>query len=115
MPRFRLLERVGGALGFTPEGRGVRVWTEGRPGEEESRIQEGTVIEVDGEGALVELDEPVTADGDELRRVLLVPREPGWGLRALWFSFIAVDAFPAHRASGAEPVGRWWMRLGRSR
>jgi hypothetical protein len=111
--RLRLVERLGHALGFSPEGRPVRVWTEGRPGEEESRIQEGTVIEVAGGTALVELDEPVTADGRELRRVLLVPREPGWGLRALWFSFIAVDAFPAHRES--EPVGHWWMRLGRKR
>jgi hypothetical protein len=111
--KLRLLERLGGAFGFSPEGRAIRVWTEGRPGEEESRIQEGTVIEVVGDGALVELDEPVRANGTELRRVLLVPRERGWGLRALWFSFIAVDAFPAHR--DAEPVGRWWMRLGRSR
>jgi hypothetical protein len=112
--RLRLVERLGHALGFSPEGRPVRVWTEGRPGEEESRIQEGTVIEVAGGTALVELDEPVTADGRELRRVLLVPREPGWGLRALWFSFIAVDAFPAHRED-EPPVGRWWMRLGRKR
>lgn len=104
---LRLLERVGGALGFSPEGRPVRVWTEGRPGEEESRIQEGVVVEVVDDGALVELDEPV----GELRRVLLVPREEGWGLRALWFSFIAVDAFPAHREG--DPIGRWWMRLGR--
>lgn len=104
---LRLLERVGGALGFSPEGRPVRVWTEGRPGEEESRIQEGVVVEVIEDGALVELDEPV----GELRRVLLVPREHGWGLRALWFSFIAVDAFPAHREG--DPIGRWWMRLGR--
>jgi hypothetical protein len=107
--RLRLVERVGGVLGFSPEGKAVRIWTEGRPGEEESRIQEGVVIEVLEDGALVELDEPV----GELRRVLLVPREKGWGLRALWFSFIAVDAFPAHR--GAEPVGHWWMRLGRGR
>lgn len=107
MAKLRLVERVGGALGFSPEGRAVRVWTEGRPGEEESRIQEGVVIEVVDEGALVELDEPV----DGVRRVLLVPREKGWGLRALWFSFIAVDAFPAHREG--EPVGEWWMRLGR--
>ena len=105
---LRLVERVGGALGFSPEGRAVRVWTEGRPGEEESRIQEGVVIEVVDDGALVELDEPV----GELRRVLLVPREKGWGLRALWFSFIAVDAFPAHREG--DPIGRWWIRLGRS-
>lgn len=107
MAKLRLVERVGGALGFSPEGRAVRVWTEGRPGEEESRIQEGVVIEVVDEGAVVELDEPV----DGVRRVLLVPREKGWGLRALWFSFIAVDAFPAHREG--EPVGEWWMRLGR--
>jgi len=110
-----LLERVGGALGFSPEGRPVRVWTQGRPGEEESRVREGTVVEVAGDGAVVDLDEPVAADGRELRRVLLVPREPGWGLRALWFSFIAVDAFPAHREGRGEPVGRWWMRLGRGR
>ena len=106
---LRLVERVGGALGFSPEGRAVRVWTEGRPGEEESRIQEGVVVEVIDDGALVELDEPI----DDLRRFLLVPREKGWGLRALWFSFIAVDAFPAHRE--AEAVGQWWLRLGRSR
>jgi len=107
--RLGVIERVGRALGFSPEGRAVRIWTEGRPGEEESRIQEGVVVDVVGEGALVELDEPV---GD-VRRVLLVPREKGWGLRALWFSFIAVDAFPAHR--DGEPLGHWWMRLGRSR
>jgi hypothetical protein len=53
---LRLLERVGGALGFSPEGRAVRIWTEGRPGEEESRVQEGVVIEVVDGGALVELD-----------------------------------------------------------
>jgi hypothetical protein len=110
-PRLRLVERVGGALGFSPEGRAVRVWTEGRPGEEESRIQDGTVIEVVDDAALVELEEP--AQGTDLRRVLLVPRERGWGLRALWFSFIAVDAFPARRDT--EAVGQWWMRLGRSR
>jgi hypothetical protein len=110
-----VVERLGGALGFSPEGRPVRVWVEGRPGEEESRVQEGTVIEVAGEGAVVDLEEPVSVDGLELRRVLLVPREQGWGLRALWFSFIAVDAFPAHREGDSEPVGRWWMRLGRRR
>ena len=29
----------------------------------------------------------------EQRWILAVPHEPGWGLQALWFSFIAVDAF----------------------
>ena len=107
--KLRVIVRLGGELGGSPEGKAVRVWTEGRPGEEESRIQEGVVIEVVGDGALVELDEPF----DDLRRVLLVPREKGWGLRALWFSFIAVDAFPAHR--DGQALGHWWMRLGRSR
>jgi hypothetical protein len=60
------------------------------------------------------LEEPVRADGRELMRVLAVPREPGWGLHALWFTFIAIDAFPAHSEDG-ERIGRWWLRLGDKR
>ncbi len=132
--RLRLLERLGRALGFSPEGRRVRVWTDGRPGEEDSTVVEGTVVEVvrgepsaaggrevTGSGAVVQLGEPVRVGGREVRRVLAVPSEEGFGLDALWFSFIAVDALPLEQdgsRSGArsqERLGRWWMRLRRGR
>jgi hypothetical protein len=41
--------------------------------------------------------------------VLAIPHEPGWGLQALWFSFIAVEAF---ELDGRARLGRWFIRLG---
>jgi hypothetical protein len=113
VPRLRLVERAGRALGFSPEGRDVRVWIRSRPGEEDAAVVGGTVVEVTGRGAVIAFEHPVKVGGRELSRVLAVPSEPGWGLDALWFAFIPFDAFPAH-ADGGEPVGRWWMRLGRA-
>jgi hypothetical protein len=103
--RLRLLERLGNLLGFSPEGRAVRVWVEGMPGGDDTTVVGGTITEVRDDGAVVQLREP---DGDA-RRVLAVPHEPGWGLQALWFSFIAVDVFELDRG---ERVGRWFIRLG---
>jgi hypothetical protein len=105
--RLRLLERVGRALGFSPEGREVRVWVVGRPGADETEVVPGTITEVreDG-GAVLYLREP---DRPE-RWLLAVPEEPGWGLQALWFSFIAVEVFELEGAR--DRVGRWFIRLG---
>jgi hypothetical protein len=103
--RLRLLERLGTAVGFSPEGRPVRVWVEGMPGGDETEVVGGTITEVREEGAVVRLDDP---DREE-RDILAVPDEPGWGLQALWFSFIAVDAF---ELGSQEPLGRWFIRLG---
>ena len=102
-----LAERVGRALGFSPEGRRVRVWVRSRPGEEDAVIVPGSVSEVSERAAVVTLAEPVTIDGRELRRVRVVPREPGWGFHALWFGFIVVDAVTLE----GTPIGRWWLRL----
>ena len=99
--RVRLLERLGRGLRFTPVGRRVRVWVEGWPGEEESRVLEATVAARSETSALLEFD-----DG---RRAEVVPRESGFGFDALWFSFIAVDATDA---DSGEHLGRWAMRLG---
>ncbi|MGH2744137.1 MAG: hypothetical protein ACRDLY_07815 [Thermoleophilaceae bacterium] len=103
--RLRLLERVGGVLGFSPEGRSVRVWVRGMPGGDETEVVPGTITEVRKDGAVLYLREPV----DEQRWILAVPHEPGWGLQALWFSFIAVDAFDL---ADRQPLGRWFIRLG---
>lgn len=103
--RLHLLERVGSALGFSPEGRSVRVWVRGMPGADETEVVAGTITEVRGEGAVLYLREP----GREQRWVLAVPQERGWGLQALWFSFIAVDVF---ELEGRRPLGRWFIRLG---
>jgi hypothetical protein len=103
--RLRLLERVGSALGFRPEGRSVRVWVRGMPGGDETEVVPGTIAEVRDEGAVLYLQEPV----QEQRWILAVPQEPGWGLQALWFSFIAVEAFAL---DGGEQLGRWFIRLG---
>lgn len=100
--RLRLLERVGNALGFSPEGRSVRVWVKGMPGGDETEVVAGTITEVREDGAVVFLRH-------EQRWILAVPHEPGWGLQALWFSFIAVDAF---ELEGHERLGRWFIRLG---
>jgi hypothetical protein len=107
---LRLLERIGRGLGFSPAGREVRVWTHSRPGEEDAVVVAATVVEVTERGALLELHEPFGAEGGEVRRVLAVPTESGWGLEAMWFSFIEVDAFRAHAVDA--PIGRWWLRLG---
>ena len=112
MARLRLAERIGRLIGFSPQGHAVRVWTFSRPGEEDAEVVTGTVLDVRNGSALVELDEPAFVDGRELRRVLAVPREPGWGLEAMWLAFIPVDAFDP---GGSEHVGRWWLRLGRGR
>lgn len=103
--RLRLLERVGSALRFSPEGRQVRVWVRGMPGGDETEVVPGTITEVRDEGAVLRLGEP---DGEQ-RWILAVPHEPGFGLQALWFSFIAVDVF---ELDGREPLGRWFIRLG---
>jgi hypothetical protein len=103
--RLRLLERVGRVLGFSPEGRAVRVWVRGMPGGEETEVVAGTIAEVREDGAVLYLREPDRGE----RWVLAVPHEPGWGLQALWFSFIAVDAF---ELEDRQPLGRWFIRLG---
>jgi hypothetical protein len=100
--RLRLLERLGSALGFSPEGRAVRVWVHGMPGGDETEVLAGTITEVRDKAAVLHLREPD-------RWVLAVPNERGWGLQALWFSFIAVDAF---ELDGQKRLGRWFIRLG---
>jgi hypothetical protein len=112
--RLHVIEWLGRRLHFSPEGRRVRVWVEGWPGEEDSRVLEATVIQAAGGTAVLELEPPLAHGGGEVRYVRVAPREPGFGLDALWFSFIAVDAA---RLAGpdpigeAEPLGRWAMRL----
>jgi hypothetical protein len=98
-----LVERLGRAVRFSPAGRGVRIWVEGSPGADETTVVTGTLREVRADGsAVVELDEP----HDGLRRFHALPDERGWGLDALWFSFIAVNV--------AELDGvRWFIRLNR--
>ena len=102
---LRLVERFGSALGFSPEGRPVRVWVQGMPGGDETEVVAGTITEVSEEGAVIYLREPS-------RWVFAVPHEPGWGLQALWFSFIAVEAF---RLQDREHLGCWYIRLGSAR
>jgi hypothetical protein len=103
--RLRLVERLGSALGFSPEGRSVRVWVRGMPGGDETEVVPGTITEVRPDGAVLFLRDP----GRGERWALAVPHEPGWGLQALWFSFIAVDAFDLE---GGNSLGRWFIRLG---
>jgi hypothetical protein len=105
--RMRLLERLGRGLRFSPKGRRVRLWVEGWPGEEDSRVLEATVMDVSGRAAVLELDPPALLGGGEVRFARVTPRERGFGLDALWFSFIAVDA----ATEEGEPLGRWAMRL----
>ena len=76
----------------------MRVWVRGMPGGDETEVVAGTITEVREDGAVLYLREP----GREQRWVLAVPQEPGWGLQALWFSFIAVDAF---ELDGADVAG----------
>ena len=103
--RLRLLERIGRLLRFSPQGRPVRVWIEGMPGADETQIVPGTITELRDGAAVVYLREPER----EPRWILAVPRDPGWGLHALWFSFIAVDAF---ELDNGERLGEWHIRLG---
>jgi hypothetical protein len=104
-----LLERVGRAIRFSPEGRAVRVWVRGMPGADETEVVSGRIVEVRDPrggsrgGAVLELQEP------EQRRLWVVPHEEGWGLEALWFSFISVDVF---EEPGEKPLGVWFIRLG---
>jgi hypothetical protein len=106
--RLRVLERIGRLVGFSPVGRPVRVWVEGMPGADETEVVPGTITEVRDGGAVVYLREPER----EPRWILAVPREAGWGLHALWFSFIAVDAF---ELENGERLGEWHIRLGSRR
>ncbi len=46
------------------------------------------------------------------RWLLAVPHEAGWGLQALWFSFISVDVFELDEGRPSEARGRWFIRLG---
>jgi hypothetical protein len=101
-----LLEWLGRRLGFSPEGRRVRVWVEGWPGEEDSKVLEATVAARTGASATLEFQEPGPGG---VRVARIVPRERGFGFDALWFSFIAVDA---SRTDTGEPLGRWAIRLG---
>jgi hypothetical protein len=105
----------------------VRVWVEGAPGGDETRVVHGTITEIGDDGALIELDEPARAGDRDLQRFLARPRERGWGLDALWFSFIAVDVRDPEEAAPAEssppegsvavseaagaPLARWYLRL----
>ena len=111
MRQLRLIERLGRAFRFSPQGRRVRVWVHSRPGEEDARIALGRIESIDAGAALVTFDEPVVTDAGRVERVRAVPAEPGYGLEALWFSFISFDAYPPGEAAG-EPLARWWMRLG---
>jgi hypothetical protein len=106
--RLRVLERIGRLVGFSPVGRPVRVWVEGMPGADETQVVPGTITELRDGGAVVYLREPER----EARWILAVPREAGWGLHALWFSFIAVDAF---ELENGERLGEWHIRLGSRR
>jgi hypothetical protein len=101
--RLRLLERVGSVIGFSPEGREVRVWVRGMPGADETEVVPGLLAEVRDGGAVLELREPPT------RQLWVTPHESGWGFQALWFSFISVDVFEDR---GEEPIGVWFIRLG---
>jgi hypothetical protein len=112
--RVRLLERLGRRLRFTPIGREVRVWVEGWPGEEDSKVAEAVVVGVYDRVAVLELDPPVVVGGREVRFARAAPRERGFGFDALWFSFIAVDveALPVPDAAvDGAPLGRWALRL----
>jgi len=75
------------------------------PGGDETEVMAGRITEVREDGAVLYLREP----GRGERRLLAVPHEPGWGLQALWFSFISVDVF---ELEGRERLGRWFIRLG---
>ncbi len=82
----------------------MRVWVQGMPGADETEVVPGTITELREGAAVVFLREP----GREPRWVLAVPRDAGWGLDALWFSYIAVDAFELDNGTG---LGEWHIRL----
>jgi hypothetical protein len=103
--RLRVLERVGSVLGFSPEGRAVRVWVRGMPGGDETEVVPGTITELREDGAVLYL----RSEDQSERWLLAVPHEPGWGFHALWFSFISVDVF---ELEGRKRLGRWFIRLG---
>ena len=75
------------------------------PGADETEVLPGTITDVRTEGAVVRLSDPHGG----ARWVLAVAQEPGWGFQALWFSFIAVEAF---ELEGRVRLGRWYIRLG---
>jgi hypothetical protein len=106
--RLRVLERIGRLVGFSPVGRPVRVWVEGMPGGDETHVVPGTITELRDGGAVVYLRDCER----QPRWILAVPREAGWGLHALWFSFITVDAF---ELENGERLGEWHIRLGSRR
>ena len=111
----RVLDWIGRRLRFSPEGRRVRVWVEGWPGEEDSKVLEATVAGVFDGVAVLEFDPPARLEEREVRYARAAPRESGFGLDALWFSFIAVDAAALGApdpAGEGEPLGRWAIRLG---
>lgn len=83
----------------------MRVWVRGLPGADDTEVLSATITQVRGEAAVLRLNEPYSQEA----WVLAVPQEPGWGLQALWFSFIAVDAFELNER---EHLGRWFIRLG---
>jgi hypothetical protein len=106
-----LLERVGGAIGFSPEGRDVRVWVKGMPGADETEVVGGRLVSVREDGSAVLEVRPPDAIAE--RRLVAVPHEPGWGMRALWFSFISVDVFELENdGQPGEHVALWFIRLG---
>ena len=83
----------------------MRVWVRGMPGADETEVVAATIAEVRGDKAILRLGDPAGPQ----RRVIAVPQEPGWGLQAMWFSFIAVEVF---EFDGRERLGRWFIRLG---
>ena len=83
----------------------MRVWVHGMPGADETEVVPGTITELRDGAAVLYLREPAR----EPRSVLAVPRDRGWGLHALWFSYIAVDAF---ELEGGAELGEWHIRLG---
>ena len=102
MTRLRVLERVGRAVGFSPEGRSVRVWVKGMPGADETEVVGGTITEVrEGDAVLFlrVLDRPE-------RWLRIVPHESGWGFGALWFSFHLGGRVRARERRGRRAVVR---------
>ena len=83
----------------------MRVWVQGMPVADETELVPGTITELRDGAAVVYMSEPGCAP----RWVLAVPRDAGWGLEALWFSYIAVNAFELENGAG---LGEWHIRLG---
>ena len=74
MTRLRVPERVGRAVGFSPEGRSVRVWVKGMPGADETEVVGGTITEVrDGDAVLFPGDVACPVDRPPRRLVLRHP------------------------------------------